>query len=95
LLGQLRHPPWAPAAPKGYGDTQVEWADPDALMNRAELARSLPRMLDADSSLVPEMLLDVVDVVPADPLHSMLSDASIPPRERISLALASPAFQWR
>jgi uncharacterized protein (DUF1800 family) len=94
-LAQLRHAPWAPAAPKGYGDSAGEWADPDSLMNRAELARSLPRVLGIGASLEPESLLDVVDEDDAGELPAALADASIPPRERVSLALASPAFQWR
>ncbi len=44
-LRQLRHPIWSPQAPKGFGDTMQEWADPDSLLNRAELARTLVRRL--------------------------------------------------
>lgn len=40
LLQQLRHPLWAPPAPDGYPDTMDAWADPQALLNRAELART-------------------------------------------------------
>lgn len=42
-LRQLRHPLWSPPAPKGYGDLERDWADPDALLNRAELARTIAR----------------------------------------------------
>ena len=36
------------------------------------------------------------DVRPAgDPLRTLLADNSIAPDERIALALAGPAFQWR
>lgn len=45
ILQQLRHPLWAPPAPKGFEDTRGPWSDPDALMNRAELARSIARGL--------------------------------------------------
>jgi uncharacterized protein (DUF1800 family) len=38
VLRQLRHPRWAPQSPKGFGDSVQEWADPDSLLNRAELA---------------------------------------------------------
>ena len=34
-----------PQAPKGFGDTMQEWADPDSLLNRAELARTIARRL--------------------------------------------------
>ena len=47
LLRQLRHPLWSPQAPKGFGDTTQEWADPDSLLNRAELARTVARRLRA------------------------------------------------
>lgn len=44
-LRELRQPLWAPAAPKGYGDLERDWADPDGLLNRAELARTMTRRL--------------------------------------------------
>jgi len=93
-LRQLRQPLWSPPSPKGYGDTTQEWADPDSLLNRAELARSLARRI-ARRRVDPRRLADVVDVPPSDPLHALLADTSIPADERIALLLASPAFQWR
>ena len=94
LLRQLRHAPWAPAAPKGYGDMEREWADPDSLMNRAELARSLARRWGR-RGLDPSRLLEVVDVPPGDPLRTLLADRDIPVPERLALAVGGPAFQWR
>jgi uncharacterized protein (DUF1800 family) len=94
LLRQLRHPLWSPQAPKGFGDTTQEWADPDSLLNRAELARTIARRLRAQR-IDPRLLLDVVDVPRSDPLHTLLSDTSIAADERLALALAGPAFQWR
>jgi uncharacterized protein (DUF1800 family) len=94
LLRQLRHPLWSPQAPKGFGDATQEWADPDSLLNRAELARTIARRLRSQR-IDPRTLLDVVDVPAGDPLHSMLADTSIAADERIALALAGPAFQWR
>jgi uncharacterized protein (DUF1800 family) len=94
LLRQLRHPLWAPQAPKGFGDSAQEWADPDSLLNRAELARSLGRRLRA-SRIDAHDLLDVVDVGENDPLRGVLADSSIPPDDRLALAIAGPAFQWR
>ena len=94
LLRQLRQPLWSPQAPKGYGDTMQEWADPDSLLNRGELARTiarLPGVRDVD----PASLLSVVDVSTSTPLSSMLADTSITRDERVALALAGPAFQWR
>ena len=45
--------------------------------------------------LDPRSLLDVVDVPTGNPLHSLIADASIPAPERVALAIAGPAFQWR
>jgi uncharacterized protein (DUF1800 family) len=94
VLRQLRQPVWSPAAPKGFGDALIEWADPDSLLNRGELARTLAR-LPAMRSLDPRSLADVVDVPPGNPLHAMLADTSLSAPERIALAVAGPAFQWR
>ncbi len=94
LLRQLRHPLWSPQSPKGFGDTMQDWADPDSLLNRAELARTLARRLRVQR-VEPRSLLDVIDVPPADPLRTFLDDNSIAVDERMALALAGPAFQWR
>ena len=94
ILRQLRHPLWSPQAPKGFGDTTQEWADPDSLLNRAELARTIARRLRVQR-VDPRVLLEVVDVAAGDPLRTLVSDASIAASERMALALAGPAFQWR
>ncbi|MGQ0815246.1 MAG: DUF1800 domain-containing protein [Gemmatimonadota bacterium] len=98
VLRQLRHPLWAPQAPKGFGDTTQEWADPDALLNRGELARTIARQTIGKASgagFAPQRLLEVVDVANGNPLQALLADNSIPADERIALAIAGPAFQWR
>ena len=56
VLKQLRHPLWAPQAPKGFGDTLQEWADPDSLLNRAELARTLARRRAGGGGSDPDTL---------------------------------------
>jgi len=94
VLRQLRHPIWSPQAPKGFGDKTQEWADPDSLLNRAELARTIARRMRAQR-IDPGILLDVVDVPAGDPLHKLLADKTIAADERIALVLAGPAFQWR
>jgi uncharacterized protein (DUF1800 family) len=94
LLRQLRQPMWGPSSPKGYSDTMQEWADPDSLLNRGELARTVSR-LPVVEGVEPQALLSVMDESAAAPLASMLADGSIPRDERIALALAGPAFQWR
>jgi uncharacterized protein (DUF1800 family) len=93
-LRQLRHPLWSPQSPKGFGDTAQEWADPDSLLNRAELARTGARRLRM-ARVDPRDLLDVVDVATDDPLPGFLGDSAIAVDERIALAFAGPAFQWR
>jgi uncharacterized protein (DUF1800 family) len=94
VLRQLRHPLWAPQSPKGFGDSVQEWADPDSLLNRAELARTLASRLRANR-MEPRDLLEVVDVSERDPLRALLSDTSIAPADRLALAIAGPTFQWR
>jgi uncharacterized protein (DUF1800 family) len=91
-LRQLRQPLWSPQAPKGFGDTTQEWADPDSLLNRAELARTLVRRVTRQE---PGELVDVVDIPAGDPLRSLLSDRSVPAGDRLALAIAGPLFQWR
>ena len=44
VLRQLRQPFWSPPSPKGFGDAMQEWGDADALLNRAELARTIARL---------------------------------------------------
>jgi len=94
LLRQLRHPLWSPQSPKGFGDRTQEWADPDALLNRAELARTVARRART-RRMDPGTLLEVVDAPANDPLRGFLADNSISADERVALALAGPAFQWR
>jgi uncharacterized protein (DUF1800 family) len=94
ILRQLRQPLWSPAAPKGFDDGTAEWADPDSLLNRAELARTISRRLRLERT-DPAALLDVIDVNAGDQLHKFVSDTSIPADERLALVLAGPAFQWR
>jgi uncharacterized protein (DUF1800 family) len=94
VLRQLRQPLWSPPSPKGFGDAMQEWADPDSLLNRGELARTISRQ-PAMAALDPRALIEVVDVPAGNPLHSLIADTSIPAPERVALAIAGPAFQWR
>ena len=67
-------------------------------MNRAELARSVADRVgrDLERSGVPvSRMLEVMEVEAGDPLAGMLTDPSIDTRERLALAIAGPAFQWR
>ena len=74
----------------------------DAGMGRSRFAAESRRARAHDrapacarSASIRAILLDVVDVPPGDPLHTLLADSSIAADERIALALAGPAFQWR
>src|SRR5678815_1533808 len=80
LLRQLRQPLWSPQSPKGFGDALQEWADPDSLLNRGELARTISRQ-PAVAALDPRALIEVVDVPAGNPLHSLIADTSIPAPE--------------
>jgi uncharacterized protein (DUF1800 family) len=93
VLRQLRQPLWSPQAPKGFGDSTQEWADPDSLLNRAELARTFARRLRIRDD--PGALLDVVDVASDDPVRKVLADRTISAADRVALGVAGPAFQWR
>ena len=93
VLRQLRQPLWAPQAPKGFGDSTQEWADPDSLLNRAELARTFARRLRIRDD--PGVLLDAVDVTEGDPVRKVLADRTISSADRVALGVAGPAFQWR
>jgi uncharacterized protein (DUF1800 family) len=93
VLRQLRQPLWSPQAPKGFGDSTQEWADPDSLLNRAELARTFARRLRVRDD--PGVLLDVVDVAEGDPMRKVLADRTISVADRAALGIAGPAFQWR
>lgn len=93
-LRGLRQPWWSPQAPKGYDDTRQAWADPDGLLNRAELARSISTRF-ARGIQDPVRLLEVVPADHASALAVLLEDESIDAAERVALALAGPDFQWR
>lgn len=95
FMRQLAHGLWRPRGPDGYSDTEPAWADPDALMNRAELARTLAGSLRIGEGVDPARLLEVMDVPASDPLRSMVHDSSIAAPDRMALAFSAPAFQWR
>jgi len=93
-LRQLRHPYWAPISPKGFGDLQREWADPDALLNRAEYARTLARRSPARNVDFGD-LGTLADARSGSLLATTLADSRISVQDRLALAIASPNFQWR
>lgn len=93
-LNKLRQGMWSPLAPKGYGDTVNDWADSDGLLKRAELARAIGRRIKA-AGPEPIRLAECMRLSNDDPLPKLLRDDEIPRDERLALALAGPAFQWR
>jgi len=97
ILQQLRHPMWAPPSPKGFGDLRRDWSDPDALMNRAELARTLAQRAGRGrgGNVDVRPLATTMALEPEDPLPDVLADTTVPLQERVALAFAGPAFQWR
>lgn len=94
MVEPLRQALWAPPSPKGYGDMIRDWADPDGLMNRAELSPTLVQRI-VRGRIDPRGFLDVIDLPIGDPLRTTLTDSSIPVDERVAIAIAGPAFQWR
>jgi uncharacterized protein (DUF1800 family) len=91
LLRQLRMPLWSPGSPKGFGDLQREWADPDSLLNRAELARTISQRRRMDFNPTP-----LATTVEDDgSLAALLGDSAISVQDRVAIGFASPAFQWR
>ena len=72
----------------------AEWADSDSLLNRAELSRTIGRRIGS-AGLDPRVLADLTDIAADDPLRGLLADGSLAVPERVALALAGPAFQWR
>jgi len=94
LLRQLRQPLWSPASPKGFGDTLADWGDPDSLLNRAELARTLSRLPGVDR-VQPETLIELIETPDDGPLREVARDGAVSVADRIALTIAAPDFQWR
>ena len=57
-------------------------------------ARTLARRM-REGRLDAGALLDVVDVSGQDQLRTLLAETSIAAADRVALAIAGPAFQWR
>lgn len=59
LLQQLGQPLWRPGSPAGWGDRASDWAAPDALLRRVELAQRLAMQADPaiDARTLAQQLL--------------------------------------
>ena len=101
LLGGLRllgQPLWEPSGPNGFPDTAADWAAPEAMKIRLDLAAQLAhggRGFAAEGGQDPLALLDaaVGDALSADTRDAVRRAES---REQgVALALMSPEFQRR
>ena len=89
----MRHTLWSPPSPAGYGDTVVDWADPDSLLRRAEfakvMAKRLRRTIDPGAVLAETMQVSnptaLLRLLEQQPTH----------QTQLALLIASPDFQWR
>lgn len=93
-LQTMRHVPWSASSPAGYGDTVVDWADPDSLLRRADLAQVLSKRLRRQSIDIRALLTDTMELSNPDAFTRLVEQQ---PSQQLQLALvvASPDFQWR
>ena len=76
--------PYYARTPDGYPDRAEDWADPASLLARMNLALALAKRGWEGTRPGPEL-----------PPHGRDTDLAESKRERIALAFAGPAFQWR
>lgn len=93
-LQSMRHAPWAPPSPAGYGDMVQDWADPDSLLRRADLAKALTRKMRRLRPDVRSILAETMEV-PNPSVLVQLLDQQPDLNTQLALLLASPDFQWR
>ena len=92
-LQSMRQALWSPPSPAGYGDTVVDWADPDSLLRRAEfakvMAKRMRRTIDPGAVLAETMEVSnptaLLRLLEQQPTH----------QTQLALLIASPDFQWR
>ncbi len=93
LLTQLGQPVWRPGSPAGFNDTSANWAAPDALMRRVEIAQRLAQesneSLDA-RILAPKVLPEVLTEATSNAIARAESRGTA-----IALLLISPEFLRR
>lgn len=92
LLNQLGQPAWRPGSPAGYDDSAANWAAPDALVRRVEVAQRLAaRSGDLDARDLARKLL--AELLSERTLNELARAES--PRTALALLLVSPEFQRR
>ena len=89
----MRHVPWSPSSPAGYGDRVADWADPDSLLRRADLAREMTSRFRTSAD-VGALLAETMEVSNPTALIRLLEQQPNA-QTQLALLLASPDFQWR
>ena len=91
-LAQLGQPTWAAPSPQGFADTQAEWAAPDAILRRVELAAQISRRASITdiNALARELFPDSLN----DQTATWIS-RSASPQQGLALLLASPEMMRR
>jgi uncharacterized protein (DUF1800 family) len=91
-MGGLGQPLWSAPQPNGWPDKAADWAGPEALMRRVDVAYTLAgRAGRLDPAEVAEAALG--PLARAETVAAMRGAGSV--RDAITLLLASPEFMHR
>jgi uncharacterized protein (DUF1800 family) len=93
MLGELGQPPWRPGSPAGWPDGEADWAGPDALLRRVEVAGRLAETAAAAHdarALAPTLLPGVLT-----PRTAAAIARAETPAQGLALLLVSPEFLRR
>ncbi|MBC7985087.1 MAG: DUF1800 domain-containing protein, partial [Sphingomonadaceae bacterium] len=93
ILDQLGQPIWKPESPAGFGDTASDWAAPDALMRRVEMAQEIVRRIP-DQTQPVRLGEQVLPGVLGDATRTQLSRADSP-AQGLTMLLVAPEFLRR
>jgi uncharacterized protein (DUF1800 family) len=88
-LAQAGQPLFGAATPDGYKNTAAAWRNPEALMQRVQLATTL----STRSAVKPEALLATLGAAVSEATRKTLSGE--PSGQQVALLLASPDFMRR
>ena len=89
---QLGQPTWTPSSPAGWGDRQADWAAPDALYRRLELASRMAVNMD-----IPDPIGLLREHFPRGLNDSTVTaiNGAANPRDAVALMLVSPELLQR
>jgi len=91
---QLGQPALEPPSPAGWPDQTEDWAAPEQILRRVELAEKMGRRLKADVASPERWAADLLgDRLHTDTRHAITRAPDLP--TALALVLASPEFQWR